>query len=458
MPADRGRSEAVPPTPLPGAPDRGWNRRVLRIAGPIILSNLSVPLLGAVDTAAMGHQPDAAYLGGVAIGALFFSFIYWGFGFLRMGTTGFAAQVHGASDGDELAATLLRPLAIGAGLGALIVILQAPLARLALELMDPGTQVAQLARDYIDIRIWGAPATLMLYAILGWQLGVQRPAAVLLLQLLLNGSNIAITLLLVVGLGWRIEGAATGTLIAEYMALAFGLWLARRALKDLAARVDWSRLGDRVRLVALLRVNTDIFIRTACLQVVFALFARSGAQFGEATLAGNAVLLQFQSFLAFGLDGFAHAVEVLAGSAVGARSRRAFRSAVTVSSIWALAFAGLFTLIYALGGPMLIALFTDLPEVRAVAGAMLPWIIASPLISVWSYQLDGIFIGATRTAAMRNAMILSLIGFLVAERLLTPSFGNNGLWAALLIFMGLRGLTLGAYYPGLERSLEKKRI
>ena len=453
--------KAQPPAPTgsgpPGAPEGGWNRRVLRIAGPIILSNLSVPLLGAVDTAAMGHQPDAAYLGGVAIGALFFNFIYWGFGFLRMGTTGFAAQAHGAGNRDELGATLLRPLIIAGALGLLIMALQAPLAGLALHLLDPGAEVAALARDYIDIRIWGAPATLMLYALLGWQLGVQRPAAVLLLQLLLNGSNIAITLLLVVGLGWRIEGAATGTLIAEYLALVFGLWLARRALRDLAARVDWRALRDPARLIALLRVNRDIFLRTACLQVAFALFARSGAQFGEATLAGNAILLQFQSFLAFGLDGFAHAVEVLAGSAVGARSRRAFRSAVTVSSLWALALAAIFTLAYALAGSMLIALFTDLPEVRAAAEAMLPWMIASPLISIWSYQLDGIFIGATRTAAMRNAMILSLIGFVIAERIMAPAFGNDGLWSALLIFMGLRAVTLGAYYPALERSLDEKK-
>ena len=450
-------SPSTAPDRRPGAVAGDWNRRVLRIAGPIILSNLSVPLLGAVDTAVMGHQPEAAYLGGVAIGALFFSFIYWGFGFLRMGTTGFAAQAHGAGEEKELGATLLRPLLLGAGLGGLIVVLQAPLAGLALHLLDPGAEVARLARSYIDIRIWGAPATLMLYAILGWQLGIQRAASVLLLQLVLNGTNMALTLLLVVGLDWRIEGAATGTLVAEYLALGLGLWLVRRSLAALAAPIDWPRVRDRARLLALVRVNADIFIRTACLQLVFGLFARSGAQFGDATLAGNAVLLQFQAFLAYGLDGFAHAVEVLAGSAVGAKSRKAFRSAVIVCSVWALVLAALFTLVYALAGPWLIALFTDISEVRAVAEAMLPWILASPLISVWSYQLDGIFIGATRTAAMRNAMIVSLLFFIVAERLLTPAYGNDGLWAALLIFMAMRAVTLGAYYPGLERSLTGRK-
>ena len=447
-------SSSTAPDRRPGTLEGDWNRRVLRIAGPIILSNLSVPLLGAVDTAVMGHQPDAAYLGAVAIGALFFNFIYWGFGFLRMGTTGFSAQAHGAGEREELSATLLRPLLIGAGLGGLIVVFQAPLARLALHLLDPGAEVARLAGSYIDIRIWGAPATLMLYAILGWQLGIQRAAAVLLLQVVLNGTNIALTLLLVVGLDWRIEGAATGTLVAEYLALGLGLWLVRRSLRKMAAPVDWSRVRDRARLLALVRVNADIFVRTACLQLVFALFARSGAQFGEATLAGNAVLLQFQAFLSYGLDGFAHAVEVLAGSAVGAKSRKAFRSAVIVSGIWALVLAVLFTLVYALAGSWLIALFTNIADVRAVAEAMLPWMVASPLISIWSYQLDGIFIGATRTAAMRNAMIVSLLFFIAAERLLTPAFGNDGLWAALLIFMGMRAVTLGAYYPGLERSLK----
>ncbi len=430
---------------------------MLRLAGPIIVSNLSVPLLGAVDTAVMGHLPDAAYLGAVAIGALIFNFIYWGFGFLRMGTTGFAAQAYGAGDAAELGATLLRPLLLGAGLGLLIVVFQAPITRIALVLLDPGAEVARLARSYIDIRIWGAPATLMLYALLGWQLGIQRAGAVLLLQLVLNGGNIALTLLLVVGLGWRIEGAATGTLVAEIVALAVGLWLARRALRQLAARLDAARLRDRARLLALFRVNADIFVRTACLQIAFGLFARTGAQFGEATLAGNAVLLQFQTFMAYGLDGFAHAAEVLAGGAVGARNRRAFRSAVLVSGLWALVLAAAFALAYWAFGPALIALFTDLPEVRAAAAAVLPWMIASPLISIWSFQLDGIFIGATRTAAMRNAMILSLLAFVLCERLLVPLYGNHGLWAALMIFMGMRAVTLGAFYPALERSVAAPR-
>lgn len=457
MPA---RPEAGPegdPAPLPGAPLGGWNRRVLKLAGPIILSNLSVPLLSAVDTAVMGHLPDAAYLGGVAIGALIFNFLYWGFGFLRMGTTGFAAQAYGAGQAEDLSAALLRPLFLGAGLGVLIVVLQTPLTALGLHLLDPGTQVAEFAHLYIDIRIWGAPATLMTYALLGWLLGIQRAVAVLALQLVLNIGNIALTLFLVLGLGWGIEGAATGTLVAEYTALAVGLWMARRAFRQLAARVDWAHVRDRTALVALFRVNADIYVRTLCLQLVFGLFARSGAQFGETTLAANAVLLQFQSFLAHGLDGFAHAVEVLAGGAVGARSRRAFRSAVAISSLWALGCAGAVTLVFLLAGPTLIALFTDLPEVRSAAEAVLPWMVASPLVSIWSYQLDGVFIGATRTAQMRNAMVLSLLSYLLARHLLVPAYGNDGLWAAFLVFMGMRAVTLGAFYPALERSLERPR-
>jgi MATE family multidrug resistance protein len=439
---------------LPGAPEGGWNARVLKLAGPIVLSNLSVPLLSAVDTAVMGHLPDAAYLGGVAIGALIFNFLYWGFGFLRMGTTGFAAQAYGAGQPEELSAALLRPLLLGLGLGLAILVFQAPLTAAALALLDPGRQVAELARVYIDIRIWGAPATLMTYALLGWLLGVQRAAAVLALQLVLNGLNVAITLTLVVGLDWRIEGAATGTLIAEYVALAVGLWIARRAFRQLAARIDWRRVRDRARLLRLFQVNADIFVRTACLQIVFALFARSGAQFGETTLAANAVLLQFQSFLAYGLDAFAHAVEVLAGGAVGARSRRAFRSAVAVSGAWAAATAVGAALVFWLAGPQIVGLFTDIEAVRAAAIAVLPWMIASPLVSIWSYQLDGVFIGATRTGAMRNAMILSLLCFVAAERILAPLYGNDGLWTAFLIFMAARGLTLAAFYPALERSVE----
>ena len=432
------------------------HRRVWRLAGPIILSNLSVPLLGAVDTAVMGHQPDAAFVGAVAVGALIFSIVYWGFGFLRMGTTGFTAQADGAGDDAELRAALARPILLASAIAAAILLLQWPIAELAFALIGPSEAVESLGRIYFDIRIWGAPATLMTYALLGWLLGVSRARDVLLLTVALNGVNIALTLFLVLELDWGIAGAAWGTVIAEYLALVLGFGLVRSELTRRGGSWDRDRILDRPRLAALFRVNFDIFVRTLCLEAAFAVFLSISAKFGDTRLAGNAILQQLQTFLAFGLDGFAHAAEVLAGSAFGARNRSVFRKMVEVSTLWAVALSVVVTGVYFLFGETIISLFTDLPEVRAAALTYLPWLAISPLVSVWSYQLDGIFIGATRTGAMRNAMIASLLAFLAAAALLVPLLENHGLWLAFLIFMAARAVTLGAYYPRLEREVETR--
>ena len=442
-----------PSGPPPVARGDRWNARVWALAGPIIISNLSTPLLGAVDTAVVGHLPDPAYLGGVAIGAIIFDFLFWGFGFLRMGTTGFTAQAHGAGTPDELRATLARPLLLAAVLGAGLILLQAPIAVLAFLLIDASTMVEDLAQQYYAIRIWSAPATLANFAMIGWLLGMQRARAVLLLQVTLNSINIVLDLLFVVGFGWGIAGVAYASLIAEVTAALLGLAIIGRVLRISGGAWNRQRILDRARLIALFRVNADILIRTLCIVAAFAYMTARGAEMGDVILAANAVLLQLQYIASYGLDGFAHAVEVLAGNALGARSRRAFRQAVRVSTGWAIALAGLMTGIYLVAGSSIIAVFTDIEAVREAAGTYLIWMIAAPLVSVWGFQLDGIFIGATRTGAMRNAMILSLLIYLAACWVLIPLLANHGLWLAFLILMAARGLTLGAYYPGLERSV-----
>jgi MATE family multidrug resistance protein len=428
------------------------DRRVWRLAFPVVLSNLSVPLLGAVDTAVMGHLPDPAYIGGVAIGALVFSYIYWGFGFLRMGTTGLVAQANGAKDAGEMRAVFLRGLLLAGAIGALVIALQGPIAAAALGLIDASPQVETLGRTYFDIRVWSAPAALVQYVVIGWLFGVQRMGSALALTVFANAVNIVLDLWFVLGLGWGIEGVALATLIAEWSAALLGLALVGRRVVLGAAGA--ARVFDAARLLRMLRVNGDIFIRTLCLVTAFAWFTAEGARMGDVQLAANAVLINFQTFMAYGLDGFAHAAEALVGSAIGARDRNAFRDAVATSTKWAALIAAGFALVYLAAGGALIRTLTGIEAVRDSATAFLPWAIASPLVSVWSFQLDGIFIGATRTAEMRNGMIVSLAGFLALTAILVPLWGNHGLWLAFLLFMALRAATLAVWLPRLARALQ----
>ena len=432
---------------------RATHVRVLRLAGPIVLSNLSIPLLGAVDTAVMGHLPDPAYIGGVAIGSIIFTYVYWSFGFLRMGTTGFTAQALGAGDADELRAVLARGFALAAVLGSLVIALQVPIGWLAFAAIEASGKVETLAHTYYGIRVWGAPAALANYVVLGWLLGMQRPGAAVILTVFMNTLNIALSLYFVVGLGWTIDGVAFGTLIAEWSSAGLGILLIVRPLKKVGGAWRPALIAHRGRIVRMMRVNFDIFIRTLCLVTAFAWLTARGAAMGDVILAGNAVLLNFQLFTGYGLDGFAHAAEALVGSAVGERNRRALRDVVVISTQWALFVAGGFALVYLLAGQSIIALLTSIPDVQVTAARFLPWIVISPLVSVWSFQLDGIFIGATRGAEMRNGMIASLVIFIVAEQFLTEAMGNHGLWLAFTLFMAARGITLAMFYPRIERAL-----
>ena len=431
------------------------HRRVWRVAGPIILSNISVPLLGAVDTAVVGHLDSPIYLGGVAIGSLIFNYVYWGFGFLRMGTTGLAAQALGARDSHEIWATLNRGFIVAAVLSAIVITLQIPIVESANWLFDASQPVESLASEYFRIRIWAAPAALANYVILGWLIGLQRAGSALTIQVFMNGLNVILDLVFVMGFGWDVQGVALASVLSEYAAIALGLLLCLRILRRERGERNLKSLWDVSRFRRLAAINGDIFIRTLFLISAFAVFTAQAAKMGDTTLAANALLLNFQMFLSYALDGFAHAASALVGGAVGARDRAAFRRTVLVTTVWAAGTALLFIAAYGAGGHLLIDLLTSLPDVRQEAYLYLPWLIASPLVSVWSFQLDGIYIGATESRLMRNTMVLSFLGYAGALAMLVPAYGNHGLWAALLFFMALRGITLGVRYPVIERRIEE---
>ena len=432
-----------------------WHRRVLSLAAPIILSNMSVPLVGAVDTAVVGHLPDPVYIGAVALGALIFSFLYWGFGFLRMGTTGFVAQAYGAGNSDEVGMLLVRALLLALAFGVLIIALQRPIGSVSFWLLEGGVELEASAVDYYQIRVWSAPAALGNYAVLGCLIGLQNTRAALVLQLVLNITNVLLDLLFVLQFDWGVKGVAAASVISEYLALVVGLVIIKSNLARIGGNLKLHGVLNKEKLKALLHVNFNIFIRTLCLVFAFAYFTAEGTKLGEVTLAANAVLLHLQHVLAYGLDGFAHAVEALAGTAYGARNRKAFHSAMFYTTLWALVLAGVYTLIYALLGPSIISLLTGIETVRVSASTYLPWLLLSPIISVWSFQLDGIFIGTTRTVEMRNAMLISLVVYLGAVWILVPVWGNHGLWLGLLVFMVVRALTLGLMLPSVSRRMAR---
>jgi MATE family multidrug resistance protein len=434
-------------------PGKGWHRRVWRIALPVVFANLTQPLMGMVDSAIMGHLPDPALIGAVAVGALIFSLLYWGFGFLRMGTTGFAAQAFGADRREELAACLARPLILALVLGGALIALQGPLADLAYWMVEPSAAVETASRSYYDVRIWSAPASLATYVVVGWLLAVQDTRWVLALSILVNLLNLGFSLFFVLALDWGIAGVAAGTLCAEYAALLLMVPVLAWKLGRYGRAPGWRRVLDPVTLLALLRVNFDLFLRTLALEAVFLVFTSAGARQGDAMLAANALLLHLHSLTAYALDGFAHATETLAGAAWGAGDRRAFRGSIEASTLWAAIFAILIAIAYAIAGPAILSLFTEHRDILDNALVYLPWAVLSPLLSIWSYMLDGIFIGTTRTGPMRNTMLLSLALFLGLAWVLLPTAGNHGLWIAFLGFMLARAVFLGVLLPGLFRRL-----
>ena len=426
------------------------HRRVLAIALPIVLSNATVPLLGAVDTGVVGQLGQAAPIGAVGVGSVVLASIYWIFGFLRMGTSGMVAQARGAGDRVEVGAVLERALLIGLAAGLAAILLREPLFWAAFRLAPASLEVEHLARQYLGLRVFGAPATISLYAVTGWLIATERTRGVLALQLWMNGLNIVLDLWFVLGLGWGVRGVATATLTAEWTGLALGLWLCRGAFAG-GAWADRARLLARAPLARMVRVNIDIMLRTVLLQAAFTAFTFLGAGYGDRVLAANQVLLQFLQITAFALDGFAFAAESLVGQAVGARAPGVLRRAAILTGQWGAGGAVALSAGFAVLGPHLIDLMATDPAVRETARGALPWVVAAPLVGVASWMFDGIFIGATMTREMLKAMAISVAGYVAALLILPPAMGNDGLWAALMVLNALRGLTMAAFYLQVER-------
>lgn len=437
---------------LPGRDAALTHRDVLTIAIPVMLSNVSTPLIGIVDTAVVGQIPDPAYIGAVAVGALVFSFIFWAFGFLRMGTTGLTAQALGVKEPEEIRSCLARALVVAAAAGMVLLVLQWPIREIAFGLLSGSDQVEGLAREYFAIRIWAAPATFANYALLGWFIGLGRTDIGLLLQLLLNLSNIALDALFVLGFGWDVPGVALGTLIAECIAAAAGIVIAIRHLRSIGGNWSAQRLLDPKCMKRTIAVNSDIMLRSLALVAVYFWFMAQGAKQGDVILSANAVLMHLISVGAFFLDGLAFAAEALVGRALGAAHRAGLKVAARITTQLAAAVALVASVVFLLLGPFFVDMLTVDADARATARTYLLWAACAPLLGVWAFQLDGIFIGATRTVDMRNAMLISTAVFLIAWWLLRP-LDNHGLWAALYVHYVARITTLGYYYPGLVRSV-----
>jgi MATE family multidrug resistance protein len=419
--------------------------QVFAIAGPAMVANLTTPLIGIVSTIVIGRLGDAALLGGVAITSVIFDCLFWLFAFLRMSTLAFTAQALGAGELQEIPALLVRGLAVAALAGSTLIVLQVPLAAVLLDAMGGSEGVTRAARTYFAIRIWSAPLALANYVVLGWLIGQARARLALAVQIAINLVNMAATIALVLGLDAGIAGAAVAAVVAEATGLVLGILIARR-LTPQAFKVPRAALLDRARLVRMLMVNRDIMIRTAALITAFLFFTAQGARSGDVILAANAVLNNFLLVSAFFLDGLANAAEQLCGRAYGGRDRSAFAGAVRLVILWGFGFALAVAATFALTGPWLIHAMTTSEEVRQTALAYLWFVVVSPLLAVFAFAYDGIFIGATWARDMRNLMVLSLLIFLGTWFALR-AFGNAGLWTAFLVHYAARGGLQALRYP-----------
>lgn len=422
------------------------HRSILAIAIPMTLAYLTTPLLGLVDTAVVGQFGDAALLGGLAAGAVVFDVVFTSFNFVRSGTTGLVSQAFGRADAAEEQAVFWRAFSIAVVAGLLLAG-AAPLIVVGGRwFMAAEPRVSEAMGTYVQIRLYGAPLLLINYAILGYVLGRGEGALALLLQLVLNISNIVLSILLGLKLGWGVSGVAWGTVGGELLAAVLGMAIVLRRFSA-APRLPRAQLFDRKAFGRMISLNRDIMIRSFSLLAAFALFTRQGAQFGTLTLAANGVLMNFFLVAAFFLDGFATAAEQLAGRSVGARNKLAFQRTVYLSSLWGFALSGIATVALLLFGSDLIALVTTAETVRSMAAAYLPWAALTAITGVLAFQMDGIFIGATWSSDMRNMMLLSLLVFVVGLVVLAPLFGNHGLWMALHLFLITRGFSLLAILP-----------
>jgi MATE family multidrug resistance protein len=409
---------------------------------------LSVPLLGAVDTAVVGHLEHVYYLGAIAVGSIIFDFIFWGFGFLRMGTTGLVAQAFGANNERETRVILMRVLSVASIVSVLILLLQYPLIELSLMMVNATPEVENYTRIYYNIRIFAAPATLALFGINGWFLGMQNSKYPMMVTIVLNILNIILNLVLVLGYDMNVSGVAWGSLISSYLAFGFALLLYRRKYSGVKLNYNLKEILEPVELKKFFGVNRDIFIRTLCLIFSYAFFTAKSAESGDIILAANTILLQLWYIAAYGIDGFAFAAESLVGRFKGAKDNTQLTVSIKYCMFWGLGFGVAGSMAYLMFGDQILALFTNKQNVISAASVVLIWTILAPIINSICFIWDGVYIGATSTGAMRNSMLIATILFFVPVYYIAEPFvGVHALWISMTSFMVIRGMTLTLWAP-----------
>lgn len=423
--------------------NKTMHRQVLWLAIPMVLSNITIPLLGLVDAAVIGHLEHAWYLGGVALGSTVISVTFWLLGFLRMSTTGLTAQAFGADNRAGLARVWLQGMLMALGFAAVFLLLHRFIADGVFGFSAASAEVKLYAQQYFVIRAWSAPASLVNFVLLGWLLGTQNSRAPMWMVIITNVVNIVLDLLFVLGLGWKVQGVALASVIADYSGMGFGLWCVWRYWLQHQLPSPLALLRESTQgLSRFVRLNRDIFLRSLCLQAAFSFMTFQGAAFGDQTVAANAVLMSFLMMISYGMDGFAYAMEAMVGKAIGAKSETQLKAAMIGSAFWSVIICLLLTLVFGWYGSALIRLITDISAVQQTAQVYLPWLVAMPLTSMWCFLLDGIFIGATKGREMRNSMFVAACTFFVVFYGFA-FWGNHALWLAMLSFMAMRGLSLG---------------
>ena len=432
------------------------HRTIIAIAFPAILANSSAPLVGLVDTWAIGHLEAPAYLAAIGLGSIIFNFIFWAFGFLRMGTTGIIAQAKGRDDTEKLISGIWRSIALALGLGTVLLLLQDLILFLSIRALAPPESVTELTTEYFHIRIWAAPASLLVYAVSGVLFGLARTGLVLVQQLVLNITNAILNVIFVVVLGMGVAGVAWGTLIAQWLAAFIGLWLLVQifGIHTLLAGLKNARTWLMSGFKKLIAINGFIFIRTILLMTALSLVMRVAGALGEVEMAASHVVMQYMLLISLGLDGFAHATEALAGSAWGKGKASQFHYWVKLTGIWALAASVAYALGFWLAGTSLTELLTDLSTVRLAVGALMPIVVALPVVAVACYQFDGVFIAATAGAAMMVTMAIAFTIYVLILNPMSVRWGLEGLWGAVLIFIAVRGIAQGIWYPKLKSKLD----
>lgn len=422
------------------------DRQILRIALPSIASNITVPLLGLVDTAIVGHMGDAAYIGAIAVGSMIFNVYYWVFGFLRMGTSGMTSQALGRRDLPEVTRLLLRSLAVGGMVALALLVLQRPLFAMALSVIRPSADLLPSVSTYYDICIWGAPAMLGLYGLTGWYIGMQNTRIPMVVAIVQNVVNIAASLSFVYALGMKVEGVALGTLVAQYAGLLCAVVMLVTGYGRLRTYVSWTGIFVRAAMIRFFGVNRDIFLRTLFLVAINLYFLSAGASQGTVVLAVNTLLMQLFTLFSYVMDGFAYAGEALCGRHKGADNGAALGHSVRRLFFWGTSLAAAYTLAYAVGGEPFLCLLTDEAEVISAAGPYFPWAVLIPLAGMAAFIWDGVFIGLTATRGMLVSSALSAVVFFVLYSLLSSSMGNHALWLAFIAYLSARGVAQTVMY------------